>query len=151
MSNNNLKEGLHDDQLDTLPDTPDPSFSYELLRHLLLPELLGEEEESILYWAGKTLARKQPLSTVEEIQAFFYKAQWGVLKVLKEKKNEQTFELAATKLTREHAPVSLEAGFLAEQYQIQRGCYTEAAYELKKKKPLTFHIIVKWDPKDTTE
>ncbi|WP_026690585.1 YslB family protein [Alteribacter aurantiacus] len=128
--------------------TSDPRFSYDLLRHALLPELLGKDEEAILYWAGKSLARKYPLTDFDEMQRFFYKAQWGVLKKVKEKKHETLFELSSTNLTAEHAPVSLECGFLAEQIQKQTGFISEAAYELKKKKPLLFQIVVRWDHKD---
>ncbi|RNA70263.1 YslB family protein [Alteribacter keqinensis] len=148
MASNETKEHIKQEEKEQSPLTTDPQFSYDLLRHALLPELLGKEEEAILYWAGKSIARKEPLSSFEEIQRFFYKAQWGVIKRIKEKKHEALFELSATSLTREHAPVSLECGFLAEQIQLQKGFITEAAYELKKKKPLVFEITVRWDHKD---
>ncbi|EMG27494.1 hypothetical protein LFLEISCH_10664 [Listeria fleischmannii subsp. fleischmannii LU2006-1] len=48
-----------------------PSFGLEILRDYLIPELLGEEAPHILYWAGKDLARKFPLESLEEINSFF--------------------------------------------------------------------------------
>lgn len=61
-------------------------FGYDLIRNDVLKELLGKEHDSILYWVGKTLARKNILSTVEEMIPFFEKAGWGKLSLLQEKK-----------------------------------------------------------------
>ncbi|PYZ97292.1 hypothetical protein CR205_01405 [Alteribacter lacisalsi] len=130
---------------------PDPDFSLDLIRNDLIPELLGDHEESILYWGGKALARKHTLSTVEETASFFYKAQWGVLKLVKEKKQQQIYELTGTRHTPERSYVSLECGFLAEQIQTRTGSLTEAAYEIQKHKPLTYEITVRWDKKDPVD
>ena len=46
-------------------------FGYELLREILIPEILGEETPKILYWAGKHIARKYPLDTISDIIRFF--------------------------------------------------------------------------------
>lgn len=48
-----------------------PVFGYELIRDTLLPNVLGEEAPHILYWAGKELARKYPLETLDELADFF--------------------------------------------------------------------------------
>ncbi len=110
------------------------SFAYTLMRHDLLPELLGNEEETILYWAGKHLARKYPLSTAEEICDFFQKASWGTLSVLQEKANRLVFELIPNEPVPAH--FKLEAGFLAKQYETITACITEAFDEVKKKRVL---------------
>ena len=52
-------------------------FSKELLRDILLPDLLGKDHSQILYWSGKQLARKFPLNNVEDIIDFFLNAGCG--------------------------------------------------------------------------
>lgn len=110
------------------------SFAYTLLRNDLLPELLGKEEETILYWAGKHLARKYPLSTTEEICDFFQKAAWGTLSMIQEKTNKLVFEL----IPNDPAPAhyKIEAGFLAEQYETMTECVTETFEQVKRKRVL---------------
>ena len=76
-----------------------PAFGYELIREILLPEILGSDSPEILYWAGKQLARKFPLQDFAEIANFFDKAGWGELKVRNEKKNELELELSSTLIT----------------------------------------------------
>ncbi|MFA9558661.1 DUF2507 domain-containing protein [Evansella sp. AB-rgal1] len=120
------------------------AYSNHILRHVLLPELLGEEEESLLYWAGKSLSRKLQ---VEDLPTFFEKANWGTLTLEKEKKNERHYELVAPLMEHER-PFSLECGFIANWTERQVEFITEATYELKKKKPCTCKIIVRWDTKD---
>lgn len=110
----------------------DSSFAYTLLRNDLLPELLGQEEETILYWAGKHLAKKYPLSSIEEICDFFQKAKWGTLSVVKEKPNTIVFELAPPDPSPRH--FKLEAGFLAEQFALMKERVTEAFEQVKRKR-----------------
>lgn len=123
-------------------------IGYDLLRHELLPELLGEDEEKILYWAGKALARKK-MKELESIETtyFFHTAHWGSLQPIKEKKNERIYEMVAPHMWKGR-PFSLEAGFLAQIIEIEKGIISEASYEIKKKKPCTVHITVRWDRKD---
>ncbi|MCA0986270.1 YslB family protein [Guptibacillus algicola] len=126
------------------------AFGYELFREVLLPELLGNEQPNILYWTGKEIARKFPLSTREEIEQFFKDAGWGALTIAQEKKNEISY-LIQSPLIEERKKTSrddcyqLEAGFLAEQFQYMLQCITEA-YETSKKNDV--QITIKWDPKD---
>ncbi|MGJ9383002.1 DUF2507 domain-containing protein [Salipaludibacillus sp. CF4.18] len=130
-------------------DTTSPSASgYDLLRHDLLPELLGEDEEKILYWAGKALARKK-IKENEKIETthFFHNAYWGSLQPVKEKKNERIYEVVAPHMSNDR-PFSLEAGFLAQIVEIEKGVIAESYYEVKKKKPFTVQITVRWDRKD---
>ena len=49
----------------------------KLLRDHVLPSILGQHEEDILYWAGKEIARKFPVFTIEELPIFFTEAGWG--------------------------------------------------------------------------
>ncbi|MBU9721201.1 MULTISPECIES: YslB family protein [Bacillaceae] len=124
-----------------------PTYSYQLLRHMLIPELLGKEEEMILYWAGKSIARKLYEDGVPELSSFFEQASWGTLSLLKEKRTEKQYELIAPLMEKDR-PLTLECGFLAQWTEFQQGFITEATYELKKKKPCTYRIIVRWDKGD---
>jgi len=108
------------------------SFAYALLRNDLLPELLGQEEQTILYWAGKHLAKKYPLSSFDEICDFFQKARWGALTVVKEKSNSIVFELIPPEPSPRH--YKLEAGFLAEQLALMTGQVTETFEQIKRKR-----------------
>ena len=47
-----------------------PTFGYELIRDNILRSVLGKHEEEVLYWAGKELARKFPLFSIEEAASF---------------------------------------------------------------------------------
>jgi predicted hydrocarbon binding protein len=123
-----------------------PLFGYDLLREDVLPDLLGKEHNIILYWAGKSLARKYPINTIEEIITFFQRAGWGELSLVKEKKSELTFELTSSLFEHKKNIVKpLEAGFLAEQVQNIMGYITETN-EDKKKQKVIFHV--KWDTHD---
>ncbi|GER67060.1 hypothetical protein BpJC7_15190 [Weizmannia acidilactici] len=129
-----------------------PAFGYELMRDILIPEILGKETPDILYWAGKHLARKFPLITFDEIVSFFHEAGWGTLTIKKEEKYRIEFELAGPIIGRQleigrESTFKLEAGFLAEQYRMQKKLITEAAEEVMKKAKKV-RITVQWDQKD---
>ncbi|WP_017726664.1 YslB family protein [Halalkalibacterium ligniniphilum] len=109
------------------------NFGYNLIRNDLLQDLLGSEHESILYWAGKSLARKHSLTSVEEVIDFFSKANWGELVLLKEKKQERLFELKGPWMGKDdERSYQLEAGFLAQQIQSWSNTIAEATYVQKK-------------------
>lgn len=129
-----------------------PIFAYELLRDVLLPDLLGEDTSDISYWAGKQIARKFPLLTYEEAAAFFEEAGWGQLCVVQSKKKELHLELSGTTVERrlrmQDAPCfRLEAGFLAEQLLSIKQAIAEAFEEIDKKNSKV-SIIVRWDARD---
>ncbi|WP_096202756.1 YslB family protein [Bacillus sp. FJAT-45350] len=124
-----------------------PVYGYHLIRNVLLEEFLGKEHEQTLYWAGKSLARKNKKEAIDDIILFFDKAGWGTLTFVKEKRNEMMLQLTSS-LLEEKIPLcyQLEAGFLAEQVQYIKGYITEAVYTTKKDKVLfTLH----WDEKDS--
>ncbi len=126
------------------------SFGYEIIRDHVLASILGKHEKDILYWAGKDLARKFPLYSMEEAISFFQEAGWGKLELEKNSKDSahyilETFNLPQSGISRSHR---LEAGFLAEQQQKIGGYETECYDELVKKTGMvTFHI--KWDLKSS--
>lgn len=123
-----------------------PLFGQYLIKDILLKEVLGNEHETILYWLGKSLARKFRAGTVEEVVAFFNKAGWGQLSIEKEGKEEASFELVSP-YHKQRIPhcYQLEAGFLAEQIQSQKKCISEAIVTNKRTKAI---FSVKWDPLD---
>jgi len=127
-------------------------FGYELIRNVLLPEILGKDTPEILYWAGKKLARMYPLKTIEEMIDFFAKASWGALAIKGEKKDELEFVLTSplmvprVKSKAEHF-FQLEAGFLAQQIENQKNVVAEA-FEHPVKRSHSVLFTVKWDNRD---
>lgn len=132
--------------------SPSPQLGYELMRHFVLPDILGEESHSLLYLLGKNLGRKFTFSSIPELQAFFIEAGWGGLNVKSESKDAIVFRLEgepvkkAFALNAEHS-FNLEAGFLASNFTCITGCYTEAAEEISKQR---VSITVKWDRKESS-
>lgn len=137
-------------------ETTIPVFGYELIREVLLPSILGKETATILYWAGKDLARKFPLQNVDEIINFFAQAGWGSLVVKEEGKNELHAELSSPVITdrlhKKDNPTTfqLEAGFLAQQIETQKNVVAEC-YEHPKKRSNKVLFTIKWDKKDSIE
>ena len=127
-------------------------FGYSLIRDELLPELLGNHTNEILYWAGKNLARKHPCHTEEEIISFFHKAQWGILQLIKQKGDEIIVELSGELLKKrvelhDAKHFTLEAGFLAEQVAVMKKCQAEVVQHDQKRNAI-IQFTIKWDPKD---
>lgn len=122
-------------------------FGYEILRDHVLPSILGQHEDEILYWAGKEVARKFPVFTIEELPVFFQEAGWGELLLHKTTKEEAFYHLQNDSgPTFQNRSFRLEAGFLAEQYQKLNGFLTECYGELNVKDHFVqFHV--KWDLK----
>ncbi|RFU65929.1 YslB family protein [Peribacillus glennii] len=147
VSNTELVENKDDQELQI------PAFAYELVREVLLDDILGKDSPQILYWAGKRMARRFPLSGRDEIISFFRNAGWGNLQVVKESKDETQFLLSGDVVSRRldvnnQCHFQLEAGFLAEQFSLQTKLLTEATEETKRRaKKVTF--TVKWDKKDS--
>lgn len=141
--------------IEELNDKQAPAFGLELLREVLLPDILGSDHPQMLYWAGKSLARKYPLATIEEISPFFATAGWGNLTLLDTKKNELEFELSGELISHRLKKTTdfsfqLEAGFLAEQLQTMNKYITET-FEQVKKRANKVVFTVKWDQKDEIE
>ncbi|GAF64149.1 hypothetical protein BTS2_1041 [Bacillus sp. TS-2] len=108
-------------------------FQYDLIRNDLLRELLGSEHEQILYWGGKTIARKYELHTLEDMIDFFLQAGWGSLQIQKDKPQIKILELQGPWMGKEDKRCyHLEAGFLAQQIEHIHSLISEATYETKK-------------------
>lgn len=127
-----------------------PAFGYELLRDFTLSSILGKNESDILYWAGKEIARKYPCDTDVDVNSFFAEAGFGMLQLEKETKDGYIFSLvndpAVFNFTKRN--FRLEAGFLAEQIQQQKGYLTEC-FEEKQEKDQTVIFTIKWDSKES--
>ncbi|CAG9619552.1 YslB family protein [Sutcliffiella rhizosphaerae] len=142
MTESNNQQDVIDKQLQV------PIFGYELIRDMLLPDLLGKDHTQIIYWAGKQLARKFPIDTHEDFTQFFREAGWGELEITEQSKYEVKFVIRGKMVERrldlnKDATFQLEAGFLAEQIQRQKGKTAEAMEEQKKRKEII--ITVQWD------
>ncbi|KIL46254.1 YslB family protein [Jeotgalibacillus campisalis] len=128
------------------------SFGYSLIRDELLPELLGNHTNEILYWAGKSLARRHPCQNEGELIHFFEKADWGTLELTKQKNDEMLLELGGPllkqRIQKNNAQhFTLEAGFLAEQFAMMKQCQTEAISQRQKNNAI-IQFTLKWDAKD---
>ncbi|MGX6428150.1 YslB family protein [Levilactobacillus yonginensis] len=102
-----------------------------LLRETLLPELLGDAQGDINYWAGKALARHFPLGNPKDAALFFDQVGFGELTLVKQTVQMTRWQLAGepVKLRKQVAgetDFTLEAGFLAEMMAQQLGVATEA-------------------------
>ncbi|EKN65029.1 hypothetical protein BABA_21741 [Neobacillus bataviensis LMG 21833] len=127
-------------------------FGYELIREILLPEILGKDTPEILYWAGKRLARKFPLDDFDQVIEFFANASWGQLDLTKETRDEIEIELTSPLIvsrvkSKAEYFFQLEAGFLAQQIELQKEAIAEA-FEHPVKKANKVHFTIKWDTKD---
>lgn len=117
-------------------------FGYEIIRDYVLSDVLGKHENDVLYWAGKSLARKFPLFSLDEAADFFSQANFGELVTEKSRKDEMVFILRPFKI--DNRCFKLEAGFLAQQKQKLSGFLTEAYEEVLPKKKMV-RIMLKTD------
>ncbi len=121
-------------------------FGYDLIRNDVLHDILGSDHETILYWLGKSLARRYPLETSEQLIEFFSEASWGTLTLTKEKKKKRVFELTGPWMGKDDQRCyQLEAGFLAQQIEIALNVISATTYE-QKKQSVTF--IVEFEHRD---
>ncbi|MBY7143223.1 YslB family protein [Virgibacillus sp. NKC19-3] len=120
------KESLSVSQLDELHTA---GAGYDVLRYISLPEILGKESNTLLYFMGRNLARKLDIKAIEDIYYIFDKLGWGNLELIKEKRKELVFHLMADAVVQRlnasfETEFRLEAGFLAEAIQMinEREC-----------------------------
>jgi hypothetical protein len=138
-------------------DASVPAFGYELLRNQLLPELLGKEAASILYWAGRKLARNYPAQSEEDIENFFAHAGWGDLKLIDSGKAKMVFECHSSLIEsriKDHPNTvlfTMESGFLAEQIQKIHGFIAESYTDIRTGRDKKVIFTVEWDAKDPAQ
>lgn len=115
-------------------------FGYDLIRNDVLQDVLGSEHDHLLYWVGKSLARKQQLENVDDIIQFFTKANWGQLTQIKEKRSEQQYELTGDWMSKDDKRAyQLEAGFLAEIFEVLTNMSTAVTF-IEKKNSILFTV-----------
>lgn len=123
-------------------------FVNQLYRDFLLPTILGEDNEAILYWGGKKIARKYDLSSFEDVVSFFAITEFGKLVQLKQRRSETIFELSGQSVTdrlnSDSHEFSLEAGILAEAVQKETGRATECEQSIDGKRK-SVQITAKFD------
>ncbi|CAI2653466.1 YslB family protein [Apilactobacillus apinorum] len=130
-----------------------PFWGQELLRDVLLNDLLGNDTHSIMYWAGKKIARKYPLKDALDIVLFFKQAGLGDLTIESENKYEIKWTLSGDIVAKRieanpDADFMFEAGFLAQIAQQQFKVISEAEMNPKEEKNGTVLIRVHMDPKN---
>lgn len=112
-------------------------FLNQLYRDFLLPEILGEDNATILYWAGKRIARHYNLVAFEDLEEFFQIAEFGKIVKVKEKRASISFELCGQivvdRLNSDSREFSLESGMIAEVVQKETGRTTECEIKILDK------------------
>lgn len=121
----------------TLTELESETVGYDILRHISLPNLLGKESETILYYMGKNLARSFELNSIDDIHFIFDRLGWGYLELLKQRRNSLTFSLMADSVARRlqsslAQEFRLEAGFLAEATHIIYESNAECVEKINK-------------------
>src|SRR5690625_5450872 len=111
--------------LSTLDDFPTDTIGQDILRYIGLPEVLGPEKETLLYFIGRSIARKFDFEKMEDIIYFFYKLRWGNLELIKEKKSTLNFHLMSDDVVQDRKSTRLNSSHVAISY---------AVFCLKKKK-----------------
>lgn len=125
-----------------------PIFGYYVLRDIILKEITGEYQASILYWIGKRIAAQAEVQSFEQLRDYFLELGWGLLKqthksghMLRYVLQSPFFYLRDWKKNKES--FALECGFLAEAISIIEKKDTEGEFTLKteEKKELVEFII----------
>ncbi|MBU3827869.1 MAG: YslB family protein [Candidatus Lactobacillus pullistercoris] len=112
-------------------------FINQLYRDFLLPEILGKDTTTILYWAGKRISRHYNLSSFDDLVDFFTHAEFGKLEKVKERRTSTIFELSgqtvSDRLNSDSKEFSLEAGMIAEALQEESNRTTECEIKILDK------------------
>lgn len=126
-----------------------------ILRDALLPELLGDQQGAIDYWAGKALARRFPVGNPKDAALFFAQAGFGTLTLVKQTAQMTRWQLSGKPVQLRQKigadkDFTLEAGFLAEMMAQQLGVSAEAELTETPRKQrgqaVTFDVYT--DPQD---
>ncbi|MCO0832254.1 DUF2507 domain-containing protein [Fructobacillus sp. W13] len=129
------------------------AFASLLLRDGLMKNLLTDDYANITYWAGKDLARQFPQETIENLTDFFKQAAFGDLDISYQGQSEQRWVLSGPVVhdrlaINPQADFSLEAGFLAQQVELQNEAVSESYFELSTRKhEVTITVMIDGDHK----
>ncbi len=123
------------------------AFSLALIRDGVLNNILGNDAEDILYYAGKEIAREFFARTLNQIQEFFNMAGWGDIKISSQKTNKELWILSGQAIKIRNLSVnnpsySLEAGFLSQEIQQQTHHSTECIYQNRDKNKIIFTVFI---------
>ncbi|GEM00621.1 Protein of unknown function [Halolactibacillus halophilus] len=129
------------DQLQTMYETTGIHPGYDLLRYMALPDLLGKDQDTVLYILGKNMSRALEVTTIEELIAAFNVIGLGDLAHVKEKRSEDLFTLTSSFIdARKQAEINqtyhFEAGLISGAMETVRGFQCEAEETVKAKKSL---------------
>ncbi|WP_156171232.1 YslB family protein [Lactobacillus acetotolerans] len=123
-------------------------FINQLYRDFLLPTILGDDDATILYWAGKRISRHYDLSSFDDIVSFFNTAEFGTLTKVKERRTSITFELSGQTVTdrinSDSREFSIEGGMIAEAVQKGIGKATESEITILDKEKKV-QIVARFD------
>ena len=123
-------------------------FVNQLYRDFLLPTILGEDNEAILYWGGKRIARKYDLLSFEDVVSFFATTEFGNLEKTRSHHSEEIFKLRGQNVTDRinsgSREFSLEAGIIAEAVEKETGRTTECEIKVDERKK-EVKLIAKFD------
>src|SRR5699024_329236 len=91
---------------------------YDILRYVSLPQLLGKESDTIMYFLGKSLSQTVEIHSIDDIILFFKQLGWGALDPVKEKRKSSTFHLLDDSIVQKlqsslEIDFRYESGFLA--------------------------------------
>ena len=106
-------------------------FINQLYRDFLLPTILGNDNATILYWAGKRISRHYDIASFNDLAEFFNMAEFGQLSRTKERRSSVTFELTGQsvedRLNSDSKEFALESGMIAEavQKETRKTCESE--------------------------
>lgn len=110
-------------------ELPKGSAGFDVLRYVSMPNFLGDEKDTILYFIGRHLSRQITIEKMEDIYYLFDTFRWGSLELVKDRRRTLTFHLMSDDLAqRMESPFEidyrLEAGFLAESIETitERAC-----------------------------
>lgn len=108
--------------LSMLDEFDSETIGQDILRYVSLPNFLGHEKDTLLYFIGRNLARRIHINDFDDVIYLFTKFRWGKLELIKDKKNQMNFYLMADEVVKRlqasiETDFRLEAGFLAESMQ----------------------------------
>ena len=112
-------------------------WGQEFLRDVLIPDLLGNDTHSILYWAGKRMANRYPLSSSQDLITFFAQTGLGKLDLISQSKTKINWQLGG-QLVKKRLAINpkcdfmFEAGFLAKNAEQNHHLNAEAEINPKK-------------------
>lgn len=133
-----MSKKQHEYSTSLLEELHTSGAGYDVLRYISLPELLGPESDTLLYFMGRNLARKLTFDTIEDIYHIFDQLGWGKLEIIKSKRQEITFSLMSDAVVNRinatfETEFRMEAGFLAEAIQQLKETDAECTEEINKK------------------